>query len=100
MKHFKHLFCVTEHISSEIQNKHKAQNILTRLNILCIIIMMSTMNTTLLPSVNTIALGMFCGTKYAHDTKHNMQIFRVIPFSKQHNKTAQPKAEKLSLIHI
>ena len=25
-------------------------------------------NTTLLPSVNTIALGIFCGTKYTHHT--------------------------------
>ena len=25
-------------------------------------------NTTLLPSVNTIALGMFCGAKYIHHT--------------------------------
>ena len=25
-------------------------------------------NTTLLPSVNTVALGMFCGAKYTHHT--------------------------------
>ena len=62
--------------------------------------MMNTMNTTLLLSVNTIALGMFCGAKYTHHVKHNMQIFQVIPFSKQHNKTAHPKAEKYPSAYI
>ena len=58
------------------------------------------MNTTLLLSVNTIALGMFRGAKYTHHIKHSMHIFQVIPFSKQHSKTAHSKAEKYPSSYI
>ena len=102
MKHFKHLFCITDLQKYKTNTKRK---LYLPDWIFCVyydeynehnFIAKCQYNTTLLPSVNTIALGlgMLCGAKYTHHIKHNMHMFQVIPFSKQHNRTAHPKAEK------
>ena len=75
MKHFKHLFCITDLQKYKTNTKHK---LYLPDWIFCVyydeynehnFIAKCQYNTTLLPSVNTIALGMFCSAKYIHPNK-------------------------------